>query len=146
MLSSGPASCLKRARLSAFLWILGIPLFPAFALFVADWHLDSPPAADMKTREVSAPELARWHSPLLLDTRSRIEEQIPGALPLNEDEWYGCLPAVLDAWEPGRKVVVICSGRSYRQGHAVALRLRKETGWGQIFVFRVAANAGAKNE
>jgi rhodanese-related sulfurtransferase len=61
------------------------------------------------------------------------KERIPGALPLNEDEWNEMLPAVLAAWRPGQTVVVYCSSQSCDVSRQVAKRLRDGFNLGPVF-------------
>ena len=64
------------------------------------------------------------------------QSHIPGALPLNEDNWDERLPAVLSAWQPGRRVVVYCGSRQCQASREVAGRLRDETGLADVLVLR----------
>jgi rhodanese-related sulfurtransferase len=61
-------------------------------------------------------------------------EHVPGALPLNAENWDHLLPAVLSAWSPGRKLVVYCSQRNCDASREVARRLREEAGLKNVFV------------
>jgi rhodanese-related sulfurtransferase len=60
----------------------------------------------------------------------------PGALRLTEADWETLLEPVLDAWKPGRFVVVYCDSKSCTASAGVAARLRRELGAGDIFVLR----------
>jgi len=89
--------------------------------------------------EVQAGEAITWPGVLWVDARPRREyeeEHAREAVWLDEGAWQEGLPAVLDKWEPGRTVVVYCSSQSCRSSHAVARRLREETGWKEIFVLK----------
>lgn len=69
--------------------------------------------------------------PLWVDARPETEfakGHIPGALLLNEDQWHGQLPALLEQWSGEQPVVVYCSTQKCRASHAVAKRLREEAG------------------
>lgn len=76
--------------------------------------------------------------PLWIDTRSPAEfakKHIPGALPLNEEQWSALLPSVLEKWEPGQTSVVYCGSVGCRASREVAARL-KEINLGPVFVLR----------
>lgn len=79
-----------------------------------------------------------WNETVLwIDARSRADFEaghIPGALPLNEDEWNELVPAVLDAWSPDCSVVVYCKSLSCHTSREVARRLREEVGLPRIYV------------
>jgi rhodanese-related sulfurtransferase len=61
---------------------------------------------------------------------------IPGAQPLNEDEWNDQLPVVLQAWSGDKSVVVYCSSLSCQASHEVARRLREEAKLSNVFVLK----------
>lgn len=64
--------------------------------------------------------------PLWADARPLADyrkSHVPGALPLNEDEWDTLLMAVVEAWRPGRPLVVYCDGKRCDDSHSVAKRL-----------------------
>jgi rhodanese-related sulfurtransferase len=61
-----------------------------------------------------------------VDARATKEFQkghLPGALPLNEDEWDSQLVTVLETWQPGRPILVY--GKQCYDSEAVARRLKK---------------------
>ena len=89
---------------------------------------------------VSAAELSQaldeW---LMLDARSEgdfIQDHIPGALLLNEDDWEALLPEVFDAWAPGQRVVVYCGSEACQASEQVAVRLREEVGFDDVMVLK----------
>lgn len=51
---------------------------------------------------------------------------VPGAVPLREDAWEDLLPGFIEAWQPGRRVVVYCDGGGCAAARSVAERLRRE--------------------
>ncbi len=51
---------------------------------------------------------------------------IPGAIPLNEDNWEEQLVNLLLVWEPGKPVVVYCDSGGCHSSKAVAQKLRSE--------------------
>ena len=76
-------------------------------------------------------ETARmWGEKVLwVDARPRTKfehEHVPGAVLLNEDEWVRLVGPFLDAWEPGKTIVVYCDGGSCDASHAVARRIKTE--------------------
>ena len=71
--------------------------------------------------------LQRQPSPLWIDARSDGEyrvEHVPGALPLNAENWESLVPKVLEAWEPGRAAIVYCNSAGAQASREVAERLR----------------------
>ena len=87
--------------------------------------------------ELTAEDVSRWvDHPLWVDARpaaSFQKEHVPGAVPLNEDEWDELLPAVLSAWKADQSIVVYCDSAECDASHAVARRLR-EAGVGPVYV------------
>lgn len=78
------------------------------------------------------------NGPLWVDARSLTDyrkSHVPAALPLNEDEWDRLLPSVLEAWFPGRLLVVYCDGKRCDDSHSVARRLRV-TGIDRVYVLK----------
>lgn len=59
-----------------------------------------------------------------------------GAVSLNEEDWEGGFPALLDVWAPGAPIVVYCSSESCMRSHHVAERLRGELGIEDAFALR----------
>lgn len=122
--------------------LLGIcllPLIPAAAVFFFHWQTGKLPKLRVHMPEVRTEEVCKWRGVLWVDARSRADyemQHVEGAVWLSEDAWQEGLPALLDAWIPGKRVVVYCSTRSCRGSHAVAARLREETGWKEIFVLK----------
>ena len=51
------------------------------------------------------------------------KDHIPGALPLNEDAWSNLVPAVLEAWNVRRPIVIYCDSRECESSQEVAKRL-----------------------
>lgn len=124
-----------RPRLRSIVLILSLALLPAAgeAIFFRDnisWL--RPPAAD----EVDAATASRWNA-LWLDARPGEDFErahIPGALPLNAENWDELLPSVLKVWTPDRRLVVYCSAQSCDASKEVARRLREEAGLKNVFV------------
>ena len=81
-----------------------------------------------------------WKNQVLwLDARPDVEYQqahIPGAMPLNEDDWDGLLPPVLAAWSNDRIIVVYCSSLSCQASEEVAKRLREDARLPQVYVLK----------
>lgn len=61
---------------------------------------------------------------------------IPGAILLNAEQWDALLPAFLNAWKPGEKVIVYCSKQSCGASREVARRLREEANLSNVFVLK----------
>lgn len=94
-----------------------------------------PKRPDWRSYELSFSEISKLETVLWVDGRAAKEyhlSHIPGALLLNEDDWDGGLPAVLQAWSPGCPIVVY-GGRCQTSGE-VARRLRKEVGFDTVYV------------
>ena len=107
--------------------ILLLALIPAIvALF---FHPRSPARSQpVREGEITLQDALAARSVLWIDARPAgqyAQEHIPGALPLNEDEWNVLLPAVLGQWNPGQVAVVYCSSQSCQASHEVAARLRE---------------------
>ena len=83
--------------------------------------------------------LLRANNILWIDARREADyaqAHIPEALPLNEDSWNELLPAVLAAWQPGRRVIVYCGSPQCQASREVAERLRDEVGLADVFVLK----------
>ena len=100
------------------------------AVVAALLHPKRPDFANL-AREGEITVAAALRSPseyLWIDARSAPHYQtrhVPGALPLNEDDWNNLLPAVLQAWPTGRPAIVYCDSRQCEASEAVAKRLRE---------------------
>jgi rhodanese-related sulfurtransferase len=88
------------------------------------WSLDTLAPGEVHLKQaLDSTEPVLW-----IDARSLqdfAQAHIPGALPLNMDQWDSQLPDVLQAWQPGQMVIVYCSSRGCRASHEVAERLRQ---------------------
>lgn len=74
-----------------------------------------------------------------LDARSGTDfskAHIPGALPLNEDDWDGLLPQFLNVWKKDKIIVVYCSSLQCQASNEVAKRLREEAKLPQVYVLK----------
>lgn len=128
---------IKSLRWGVLAWILLLPLLPALGVFVVQLQWGKVPKLLVRMPEVQAEVAKQWETPLWVDARSHDEYEerhLDGAIWLNEGAWQAGLPAVLDEWKPGRRVVVYCSSKSCQESQAVARRLQEETGWPDIFV------------
>ncbi len=86
-----------------------------------------PPGAAISVDEAVA--LLRSDNVLWIDARrteAYATAHIPGAVPLREDAWEDLLPGFIEAWQPGRRVVVYCDGGGCAAARSVADRLRRE--------------------
>ena len=90
--------------------------------------------------EVTWAQVSAWPGPVLpVDARPAAayeQRHVPGALPLNEAQWETELPAVIQAWHPGMRVVVYCDDAGCGASQSVARRLRRELGIDQVFVLK----------
>ena len=104
-------------------------------------------AVQLKWRTVSAPKegevsvaLAKqWGTKVLwVDARSHAKferKSIPGAVPLNADEWEALVAKFLDEWDPDKAVVVYGDGTGDNAAN-VALRLKEELKLDGIWVLQ----------
>jgi rhodanese-related sulfurtransferase len=117
------------------LTILLLAVIPAIGTGV--WH---PKRPSWQSDEVTVAVARSWGaSALWVDARADADFEnghIPGALPLNEERWDDLLPGVVDAWDPGRKIVVYCSSLSCQTSRDVARRLREEVSLPNVFVLQ----------
>jgi len=83
-----------------------------------------------------AAALQRQPPPLWIDARSDADyrdEHVPGALPLNAENWALLVPKVLESWEPEQTAIVYCSSPGGQASREVAERLR-DFKLGSVFV------------
>lgn len=126
--------------------ILGLALLPALVsgAIQLQWNAEEP----LEKGEVKLETVQTWGERVLwVDARSKAkydEEHIPGALPLNEDNWNTLLPHFLDAWDPDVPVVVYCDGGSCELSKAVADRLHRELKIEKVFVLKGGWSAWQK--
>jgi 3-mercaptopyruvate sulfurtransferase SseA len=97
------------------------------------------PVAVQQAHRVTLEEVLSWKQPVLwIDARGAYElyehEHMPGALYLIDEGWEQLLPAVQEAYRPGMRVVVYCDGAGCYASDRVALRLRSELGWSDVYV------------
>ena len=101
-------------------------LAPALvAAFLTHPRWDEEPAAHDEIALVDA--LANTPPVLWIDARPSadyLKAHIPGALPLNEDEWSRLVPEVFNRWNPRQTVVVYCNSTDCDASSHVARRLR----------------------
>lgn len=118
--------------------ILGLALLPAIVSGIVQlrWEGEAP----LADGEVRAETVRQWGDKVQwIDARPRDKfaaGHIGGAVLLNEDEWSKLVPAFLDAWDPGRPVVVYCDGGSCEASQSVARRLREELKIGDVHVLK----------
>lgn len=129
---------MKRGLLRQILLLLGLALLPAIGHAIYYGDRVSWSAPELGKDEVKLEEAQSWgDSVLWVDARPDEQFQkkhIPSAILLNEDRWSELLPAFLNIWSPGKRVVVYCSSRSCAASHEVARRLREEAGLSEVFV------------
>lgn len=96
------------------------------------WSVDTVPDG-----AVSLQTIQSWGAqPQWIDARSAQDFRaghVPGALPLSLSEWDRGIQAVLEAWTPGRPVVVYCDERACQEGRHVADALRRNYGLDQVW-------------
>lgn len=63
-------------------------------------------------------------------------KHVPGALPLNEENWEALLPGFVAAWRPGARVVVYCDDQQCDRSQDVAARLQRELQVGNVYVLK----------
>ena len=79
--------------------------------------------------EINLADIPPTESVLWIDARPPTifaAAHIPGAISLSEDAWESSLPAFVEAWQPGRKIIVYCDSLQCRASEAVARRLVRE--------------------
>jgi rhodanese-related sulfurtransferase len=112
-------------------FILLVALIPAS--LTAAFHPRRPPWSHETLapgEEMLSTVLAWRENVLWVDARPIEEyelEHVPGALPLNLENWDQLFPKFLDQWVPGQRVVVYCSAATCELSHEVAERLRKNS-------------------
>lgn len=128
------------ARASRLLAIVSVAAFLATANFVLNPNRPAAAGGALQEGEIRLKDAEASRSPVLwIDARSSPEfdqGHIPGAVLLNEDHWDDLLPAVLEAWMPGRPLVVYCGSEGCRASHEVAERLRVEAGLPDVHVLK----------
>jgi rhodanese-related sulfurtransferase len=132
-LTPNPNLTLFSSALRQGIVILALALIPAVAAGL--WH---PKRPAWPSDEVTVATAERWN-PLWIDARPAADfarAHVPGALSLNEDQWEVSIGAVLDQWDPNRKVVVYCSSLSCQLSHDVARRLRQDMDMQNVFVLQ----------
>jgi rhodanese-related sulfurtransferase len=134
------------SRVAAALLLL--PLLPALAS--ALWHPRRPDWAALRAappppsatetaalrRSLAEIRAALPHT-LWIDARPPEEHaagHIPDALPLHEGAWDEGFARVVERWDGETAIVVYCGGEGCRASESVALRLRSELGFAQVFV------------
>jgi rhodanese-related sulfurtransferase len=94
------------------------------------WHIGE------ITPEVLA---ATFNNVLLLDVRPDNDfsgKHIPGAILFNSQKWDESIGVFLDAWSPGKPIVVYCSSKSCALGKEISLRLLRDLPDLQIYVLK----------
>lgn len=138
----------SRAFIRAAVLLLLGPLLPALATALwhprrPDWaalrHAGMPPgAAEAAALRLDLAELRAAHPDALwIDARPARDyaaAHVPGALALTEDVWEEGFARLVEAWDGAASIVVYCGGEHCRASEAVALRLRRDLGFGRVFV------------
>ncbi len=104
------------------------------ALIAAAIHPNRPAWNEDELREghIRLSDALNWGDQALwLDARSTEayeQDHIPGAMPLNEDDWDRLFFEVMAVWRPGLKMVVYCDSKVCQASENVAERLQAESG------------------
>lgn len=124
-----------RAAMRQLAAILLLALIPAMA--AAFFHPRKPA---WTSGEVTLSAARSWGKKVLwVDARAGADYErahLPGAVPLAEETWDAQLPAMLEAWDADKIVVVYCSSLSCQASRDVARRLREEVGLGNVFALK----------
>lgn len=113
--------------------LLLIALVPAL---LSAWLHPHKPTRD-REGDVSVRVAAGWPAVLWVDARSASAYQrahVPGAVNLSAGAWEAQIGEFVEAWAPGRRVVVYCDGHGCNASREVAQRLRDELGLPDIHV------------
>jgi rhodanese-related sulfurtransferase len=129
-----PHSLSTVSTLRSFAILIGIATVGA--ALTAWLHPEPPPwERPVPDGAISAATLAGWLSadppPLVLDARPATEfnaGSVPGAIHFPEDDYETGLMRLIEAWSPGRRVVVFCGAQSCELSRHLALRLQGDLG------------------
>ena len=138
------AAAFRESARQAGLLMLAALLPALAAAFLTHPRWQQEPAAQDEIALVDA--IARTPPVLWVDARSFAEysrARIPGALPLNEDEWSRLVPEVLNRWSPRQSVVVYCNSIGCDASSHVAKRLR-DAGLSPVYTLHGGWEAWAK--
>jgi rhodanese-related sulfurtransferase len=121
-----------RSALPSALLLVVLAFVPA--LLAAWFHPKGPQATVSETdgRGLALEEAlarAETQTVLWIDARSATAfaaGRLPEAINLREDAWEDQLPGFIEAWQPGRPVIVYCDGGGCAAAKSVAERLRRE--------------------
>ncbi len=64
------------------------------------------------------------------------QDHIPGALLLNEDDWFHLLDAFMAAWSQEKLVIVYCGSNGCHDSKLVAQRLKNEMGIANVYLLK----------
>ena len=116
----------RALRQLALLLALALPPAVVSGAIQLKWRKPEP----LGESEVRLETARMWGDKVLwVDARPRAKferEHIPDAVLLNEDEWERLVGPFLDAWEPGKTIVVYCDSGSCDASLAVARRIKSE--------------------
>ncbi len=88
---------------------------------------------------VDAENLARTSPVVWADARGAdafAARHIPGAINVTEADWERSVADFVEAWRPGRPVIVYCASRSCATSRSVALRLRRDFKLTDVYVLQ----------
>lgn len=109
------------------------------ALFVAFLHPKGPTAPWLEpvdAHRLTSIASERLDTILWVDARTQVaydNGHAPGAIHLNEDNWEDAFFTLLEAWTPELRIVVYCDANDCHASEAVALRLRRELDFENVY-------------
>ena len=120
--------------------VLGVlALVPAAVAVMLHPALADRARAGLETDEVRLTDVRDWGADVIwLDAREPDEfaqDHIPGAVAFDPVDFDRNLGAMLEVWEPGRRLVVYCGSESCSTSREIAARLR-DAGFENVFYLR----------
>jgi rhodanese-related sulfurtransferase len=119
--------------------LLTLAAGPALVISYMSFDWSSWRSAILNDREIRVSDAMKLGMALWIDARSQasfIHSHIPGAFLLSEEHWSRDLELILNAWEPGKPIIVYCDSQTCTAAHNTVKRLRMEVGIDQAWVLR----------
>lgn len=126
-----------RTLRQAFLIAL-IALVPATVsgLVQLKWRKEEP----LEPGEVRAATVRLWADRVTFVDARPLQRyragHLPGAIPLNADQWDVQIERFLNEWDPEKTIVVYCDGGECTDSHAIAAKLRDEMQIPNVYVLK----------